>query len=148
MCIVVTNKKYNIVDTQIKDAREAFIKFKKMKFRENDKCFKCNKKSICRYCPGKFFLETKDYRKPADWYCLVTRKIINFINTNRLIIEKNSDELSLNNLNSMYDILIKNLQKIIPNFKENITDKETNSRGSYSIILNINYYYYFFSNSS
>lgn len=45
-------------------------------FNDNDKCKNCNKKQICRYCPGKFLMETGSYHTPPQFYCDLTDEII------------------------------------------------------------------------
>ncbi|MBP3634913.1 MAG: radical SAM protein [Bacilli bacterium] len=75
-CLVVPFK-YNLSKYTIK---EAYYKFKNIskiyKNNKDNKCINCNKKSICRYCPGKFYMETGSFETIPDFYCDLANKII------------------------------------------------------------------------
>ena len=36
----------------------------------------CNKKSLCRYCPGKFYMETGSLTNVPNFYCELADKLI------------------------------------------------------------------------
>jgi hypothetical protein len=40
------------------------------------KCYNCYKKKICRYCPGRFYLETGNYLDVPKFYCDMADAII------------------------------------------------------------------------
>ena len=68
-CVIV-GKKYNIKEWKIKDAIEDMRNyFSNIKFENNSKCQNCYKRKLCRYCPGRFFLENGRYDIPSDFYC-------------------------------------------------------------------------------
>lgn len=68
-CLVV-NEKYNIEQYKIIDALNMFRNgICKLHFSNNSKCKKCYKKKLCKYCPGKFQLETGSYETPPKEYC-------------------------------------------------------------------------------
>lgn len=75
-CLVVPIK-YNINDYSIEKAIENIKIFKEsLEFNKNSKCEDCYKRKICRYCPGRFFLETKSYTEAPDFYCELADLII------------------------------------------------------------------------
>ena len=68
-CLVI-DKKYNIKSWKIKDAIEDMRKyFDNIKFENNFKCQNCYKRKICRYCPGRNFLENGVYDTASKFYC-------------------------------------------------------------------------------
>lgn len=121
MCVIVTNQKYNIKDYHIKEIRKKFIKFKK-KYRTNaNSCKDCLKKSLCRYCSGRFMLENGSYEKAPKWYCEMANDIIyNFDSKNKLYTNQN--KIPENILLEMFQILTKNMEMIDQNFTLNDDD--------------------------
>ena len=68
-CLVI-DKKYNIISWKIKDAIEDMRKyFDNIKFENNFKCQNCYKRKLCRYCPGRNFLENGVYDTASKFYC-------------------------------------------------------------------------------
>ena len=113
MCVALVNDHHNINNISIKETIEKFRDFKsKILFKKHDKCFKCNKKSICRYCPARFKLETGSFNKCPSWYCNLADLIIN---------EYDTFKCDLNNLllQKMFGILSYNMSRL---YKTKITD--------------------------
>ncbi len=66
----VTDKKYNLCEYSIEDAIDDMQDyFKNMKFVNHSNCQGCYKRKLCRYCPGRFFLENGRYDVKSDFYC-------------------------------------------------------------------------------
>lgn len=79
-CLVVPFK-YNFLDTNIKNAYLNFLNIiSRYKYKPNNKCKSCYKKSICRYCPGKFYMETGDFEEVPSFYCDLADEIIKEFN--------------------------------------------------------------------
>ena len=75
-CLVVPFN-YNLKNINIKDAYNNFKKIiNYYKFSDNNKCRNCYKKSICRYCPGRFYMDTGNYEIVPKFYCELADKII------------------------------------------------------------------------
>lgn len=75
-CLLV-NEKYKYGDYKLITAMDEFNSAKaKMTFKDDNKCKNCPKKVICRYCPGRFFLETGNYQKAPQFYCDLADEII------------------------------------------------------------------------
>ena len=76
LCLVVDEYE-NINDKSISQIiKNLTEKIDDLKFEENDKCYRCYKKKLCRYCPGRFHMETKSYKTPPDFYCELTDRLI------------------------------------------------------------------------
>lgn len=75
-CLVVPFK-CNYKTYSIKDA---YFKFEKIvrncKFKSDTQCKKCYEKTICRYCPGRFYMENGSFENPPKFYCDLADKII------------------------------------------------------------------------
>lgn len=116
MCVALVNKKYNINDVTIAEAIRKIRKFKsKLRFDNNSKCKLCNKKSICRYCPARFKLETGSYSKCPDWYCDVANLILDEYDTFLC------DSLDEKMLAKMFKIVSVNMSKL---YNSKITDAD------------------------
>lgn len=76
MCVVLNNNNYNINNISIKECISNFKKIKELEYSCNSKCRYCLKKSLCRYCPARFKLETNDYNIKAEWYCEMAHQIL------------------------------------------------------------------------
>ena len=75
-CLVVPFK-YNLKEISIEDACNKFEKIpEKYIYRSDNKCMNCNKKSLCRYCPGKFYMETGSLTNVPNFYCELADKLI------------------------------------------------------------------------
>lgn len=75
-CLVV-DEKYNIKEYKILDALNMFRNgICKLHFSTNSKCKDCYKKKLCRYCPGKFQLETGSYETAPKEYCELCELLI------------------------------------------------------------------------
>ena len=76
LCLVV-DKMVNIKEKSIREIVELLHNdILNISFNEEDKCYKCYKKKLCRYCPGRFYLETKSYKEPPNFYCELADKLI------------------------------------------------------------------------
>lgn len=55
----------------VREGQEYLIELIKSKrpLDEFDKCFNCDKKALCRYCPGQFLLENGNEYEPIKWHC-------------------------------------------------------------------------------
>jgi MoaA/NifB/PqqE/SkfB family radical SAM enzyme len=55
----------------ILDAQKILLKMisQKKKLNETHKCFQCQNKAICRYCPGQFLLANNSEYIPISWHC-------------------------------------------------------------------------------
>lgn len=56
---------------------------------ESDKCYNCEKKAFCRYCPGQFLLENGDEYEPIKWHCEYAQLVLNAINERNEIVNEN-----------------------------------------------------------
>lgn len=75
-CLVV-DETINMDKISIKNAiKKLNNKYDRMKFKSSDKCYSCYKKKLCRYCPGRFYMETKSYKEPPAFYCELADKLI------------------------------------------------------------------------
>lgn len=82
----------------------------KMKCSNFNMCDNCKLLKICRYCPAKFYLTTRNYEVVPEWYCQFSQAIYNnFINGFR-IIKKLS--LSQMEIDQVYDIISSNMKNI------------------------------------
>ncbi len=116
MCVALVNKNYNINEITIAETIRKFKEFKStLKFDKTSKCQSCNKKSICRYCPARFKLETGSYSKCPDWYCDVTNLLIDEYDT---FLCESLDETVLT---KMFKIISKNMSKL---YNTKITDDD------------------------
>lgn len=126
-CLVV-NEKYNIREYKI---IAAMNKFKngicKLHFSENSKCKKCYKKKLCRYCPGKFQLETGSYEIPPKEYCELCDLLISEFKEEFKFLSFSNDNLPKDEILAlMCEILVENYNKI-----NNKNDTVENSYGSW-----------------
>lgn len=69
-------------NVSIKEGQEYLINLIKRKkpLGKNNKCFSCDKKAFCRYCPGQFLLENGDEYTPIKWRCEYAQLVLNAIN--------------------------------------------------------------------
>lgn len=109
MCVAVMNDNYNINKFSIQEARTFFKKNKERYVDNKSKCAKCYKKSICRYCPGRFKLETGNYSIPPTWYCNIANNIIRNYGVDG-ILYNNQNKIQIDILKSIYPILKENYQ--------------------------------------
>lgn len=99
-----------------------------------NKCSRCKFISICRYCPARFYLETRDYEKPPNWCCELTNEIYtNFISGFRMLRKLSLTEEELDALCEIETENMKNLgmeinkqDKILwqQNMKNNLENKD------------------------
>lgn len=74
---MVTPYKININDMSIVEAINLLNKeVNKLKLKKEDRCYNCYKKKLCRYCPGRFYMETLSYTIPPEFYCELANKLI------------------------------------------------------------------------
>lgn len=79
-CLVV-EKKYSLDKFSVLEAIDSIKKdVCSMTFKTKSKCKTCYKRNICRYCPGRFFLETGNYEMPPKFYCDLADEILNEFN--------------------------------------------------------------------
>ena len=75
-CLVVPIKQ-NYNDVNINEAFDKFAaEIINYKFQKDSKCKKCIKKSVCRYCPGRFYMESGSFEIVPNFYCDLADKII------------------------------------------------------------------------
>lgn len=68
-CLVVPVK-YNLKEYSVKEAIELMNEgICRLEFQRKSKCQDCYKRKLCRYCPGRFFLESGRYDTPPKFYC-------------------------------------------------------------------------------
>lgn len=108
MCMVTDRMELNINNNKIKDALLVFSKQRdNLKFDTSNVCKNCDKKNICRYCPGRFKLEMGDYQKHPSWYCNVANTIINYDWCKRFYVY--ADKVTVNNyVKDMFNIIKEN----------------------------------------
>lgn len=78
LCMQDFSIKYNLgkLTNSILELR----KLKSLKLPASSQCLNCNKISLCRYCPGKFFMSTKSLYKHPSMFCELGEAIYdNFI---------------------------------------------------------------------
>lgn len=114
MCVVMINDNYNIKNYSIKEALEQFKKLKCTKLNDNSNCKYCVKKSLCRYCPARFKLETGNYEKEAKWYCDTADAILEEFNPQKTLTQST---LTDKTLTEMFHIISINRNES-PNNKE------------------------------
>lgn len=110
MCACLQNVSYaykpNSLEKIILENRKILTK----KFKKSSKCNSCNLISICRYCPAKFYLTTKKYTIPPEWYCEFGKRAYEkFIKGYRFI---RKSYLTDSELSKIYNILSFNMKKI------------------------------------
>ena len=74
MCLMARHIGVSLNDLDKKSIKEAqthiiALREKKRKLEETDACFRCDKRAICRYCPGQFLSATGDEYVPIKWNC-------------------------------------------------------------------------------
>lgn len=75
-CLVVPIK-YNLNDYSLKEAIKLMNEeAANIKFKSESKCKNCYKRKLCRYCPGRFFLETGSYEVAPKFYCEMADALI------------------------------------------------------------------------
>ena len=75
-CLVVPIKQ-NYNDVNINGAFDKFAaEITNYKFQKDSKCKKCIKKSVCRNCPGRFYMESGSFEIVPNFYCDLADKII------------------------------------------------------------------------
>lgn len=130
MCIAIMNDKYNINNISIQKARKEFKKSKNMCISYNYKCENCYKKSICRYCPGRFKLETGSYIEPPEWYCNTANAIIDEFCVDGFIYHKGNliSDIDFENMFSLLKENYKDLYEIKQDdfliWKNNVKDSD------------------------
>lgn len=70
-CVAVRNPYYdlNISGRSLQEGLIWLQNQKKAFLTKDDKCYDCRLRSICRYCPGRFEVETGNARVPPEWNC-------------------------------------------------------------------------------
>lgn len=113
-CLVV-NEKYNISNYKIEEALNIINNsLCKLEFTINSKCRNCYKRKLCRYCPGRFYLETGSYEIPPKYYCELSDLMIEKFSEVKLKYElfTYDNKISEDKYESIYRILLEN-QNII-----------------------------------
>lgn len=136
-CLVV-NQSYNISNTDIITALDYFENNTcLLKFNSNSKCRNCYKRKLCRYCPGRFYLETGSYEKAPNHYCELSDLLLSeFKPKYSFTFFIPEDRIDNKNIDLIFKILKENEQKI--NTQE-ITDEMKNEW--VNMILNTPDYY-------
>ena len=80
-CVLVREPKYelNKQEATIKNGQLWLIDKFSQYLDSSDKCYSCKYKPFCRYCPGRFFIETGNERIPLEWNCRFGTYIYNSI---------------------------------------------------------------------
>lgn len=112
-CLVVNNS-YNISNTDIVTALDYFENMTcLLKFNSNSKCRNCYKRKLCRYCPGRFYLETGSYEKAPIHYCELSDLLLNeFKPEYSFSFFTPKDRINNKDINLIFEILKENEQKI------------------------------------
>lgn len=55
----------------------------RLDLRPGDKCYNCENKDLCRYCPGQFFLYNGDEYNPIEWNCKYAKLLCEKIENKR-----------------------------------------------------------------
>ena len=65
----------------IMEGREILLEIlkKKRDLKPSDLCYRCNRKDLCRYCPGQFLLQNGNEFKPNAWNCEYADKLLSII---------------------------------------------------------------------
>lgn len=75
-CLVVPMK-YSLNNYSIEEAIKLMNEeIANIKFKSKSKCQNCYKRKLCRYCPGRFFLETGSYENAPKFYCEMADALI------------------------------------------------------------------------
>lgn len=79
-------------NVSVKEGQEILIGLMNSKkpLDENDKCFNCEKKAFCRYCPGQFLLENGDEYEPIQWHCNYAQLVLDTINERKMKENENN----------------------------------------------------------
>lgn len=114
---MVTLDKININDMSILDSVDYLNdKINILKLKKEDKCYNCYKKKICRYCPGRFKMETLSYTKPPKFYCDLADRLIKEFDI-MFELYDNKNKITKNK----YDVIYK---FIIDNYLDRFKDKK------------------------
>lgn len=69
-CNLIREPAFNLLDVGLKQALDKLLaSIKKRKFLTASKCKNCRLRSVCRWCPGKAYLENGGIEAPIDYYC-------------------------------------------------------------------------------
>ncbi len=120
MCVCMQSKSYKYKKGNLKNILMELQKIKDIEFTENAKCLNCKMLPLCRYCPGKFFMETGNYELPPEWFCELGYGLYNEFIKGTYIIKKSF--LSENELNFAFNIIKDNMTKL--GFDVSDKDKE------------------------
>ncbi len=81
-----------------------------MKSSNLNMCDNCKLLKICRYCPAKFYLTTRNYEVAPEWYCQFSQAIYNnFINGFRIIKKLSLSQIEID---QVYEIISSNMKKL------------------------------------
>lgn len=80
---------------------------KNIQFSEKAKCKNCKYISLCRYCPGKFYMATGNYKNPPEWFCNFGKLVYKNFIQGRTILRKNY--LSEYELDMAFNIIKSNM---------------------------------------
>jgi len=71
-CVAVREPYYSLNEDGkgIEAGHQWLMEMRNQSLDRSDKCFNCDKKALCRYCPGRFYLETGSEHIPPEWNCL------------------------------------------------------------------------------
>lgn len=137
-CLVL-NEKYNINDFKIEETLKKIRHgICNLKISENSKCKTCYKRKLCRYCPGRFYLETGKYDMPPKEYCELCDKLMEEFKPKFSYLYFTPDRrINKKYYESIYEILINNENKING---VDIASKEKYDKWVETILIAPNYY--------
>ena len=71
ICPFARKYQYDLLNdnANIHDGHQWLMQQQTRKLSQNDKCFNCKLKHICKYCPARFEIESGSEYVPPDWYC-------------------------------------------------------------------------------
>lgn len=71
ICPFARKYQYDLLnkDATVHDGHLWLMQQQTRKLSLSDKCFNCNLKNICKYCPARFEIESGSEYSPPEWYC-------------------------------------------------------------------------------
>ena len=79
ICSCLKKPEYDLVKDG-NTVKEGFYKLSKevhsMRFTTNSRCRSCRYRLICRWCPGRAYLEKGSFEEPIDYFCQLTEQTI------------------------------------------------------------------------
>lgn len=118
MCVCMQSKSYPYIKGELKNIILKLQTIKEIEYTKFTKCKYCKYISLCRYCPGKFYMATGDYENPPTWFCEFGELAYQTFIQGRKIIRKSY--LNDYELEQAFNIIKSNMIKL----GFNVTDKD------------------------